>query len=539
MSSFVARISSARPGRAGLIALVFVLELVGLALSYQFLADIECDLTRSRNACNFLRGMVLRALVVLGVAALLIRAWPATFAEFLDATAGHRNPAALALHGLGLFLMMVPLGLYWGRNLSEGFGVAIFPWLAGAVAAILGGLLWLAPWSAWTRMLWTRSRSAVPILLAAALVPDLVYRVLPIWNWQAITSLTFTAVDGLLRIFGSQVDADPAQYIIGIDEFYVSIAPQCSGVEGFALVSVFVAIYAFIFRAEVRLARFLLVMLPLALFLSWCLNILRIALLILIGARISPDIAVNGFHSYAGWLMFTCLAFGIMALAQNVAWLHREGLRPPVQRPLRHDLIAAELVPFAAFMFASTLVAALFPHAGAGMPLALALVALTVVYFLPVLRAMDWRPDMLTLAAGALVGLGWVLSAPASGPELAAILNQLPAWAFLLWALVRMLGTTILVPIVEEMFFRGYLLTRLDGSQQSGPRIGRRAAAIVVSSLAFALLHGRWLEAGLAGLVFAAVMLRRGRVTDAIWAHMVANGIVAGIAAWHGDWGLI
>ncbi len=102
------------------------------------------------------------------------------------------------------------------------------------------------------------------------------------------------------------------------------------------------------------------------------------------------------------------------------------------------------------------------------------------------------------------------------------------------WAVVRVLGTAVLVPIVEEMFFRGYLLARLDG-----PQVWRRAGAVIVSSLAFALLHGRWVEAGLAGLVFAAVMLRRGRVTDAIWAHVTANSAVAAVAVWRGDWSLI
>ena len=96
------------------------------------------------------------------------------------------------------------------------------------------------------------------------------------------------------------------------------------------------------------------------------------------------------------------------------------------------------------------------------------------------------------------------------------------------------LVTAILVPVIEEMFFRGYLLTRLDG-----PKPWQRALAVGLSSAAFALLHGRWLEAGLAGVVFALVALRRGRFADAIWAHVVANSLVAAIAAARGDWSLI
>lgn len=534
MSTLPGRTDSAWPGRAGIIVLIFVAELVGVSLAYQFLADIECGLTQSSEACNLLRGMVLRALVVLGVAALLIRAWPDIFAEFLDTARSQRNRLAGGVHLVGVLLIMLPLLLFWGEDLSASFGQALVPWGLGSFAAVAGGLAWLAPWEAWKRMLWTRRHSTLPILVAAALVPDLVFSVQPIWDWQALTNLTFSAVEGMLRLFGAEVSAEPRDFIIGIDGFFVSIAPQCSGVEGFALVTVFVAIYAFVFRSDVRLARFLLVMLPLGLLLSWVLNILRISLLILIGARISPDIAVNGFHSYAGWLMFTCLAFALMALAQHATWLHRDTRRPAVTRPLRSDLVAAQLLPFALFMVTGTFIAALFLHPGAGMPLHTIVLGLAVLFFLPVFRGMDWRTDATSLAAGAMVGLAWVLSAPAADDELVQILVTLPTWALALWAVFRLFGTVVLVPIVEEMFFRGYLLGRLDG-----PQPWRRGLAIALSTAAFALLHGRWLEAGLAGLVFAAVMLRRGRLTDAIWSHAIANGAVAAVAAWTGDWSLI
>jgi uncharacterized protein len=523
-----------RPGRPFWLTAIFGAELVGLALAYQFLADIECRYTSATFACDLLRGMVLRALVVLGVVALLIRAWPAIFAEFLAASREHRDPRARNLHLAGIALMLLPLALSWGGNLSAHFTLALVPWLGGAALAVVGGLLWLAPRRAWVRMLWTRARSAIPILAAAALVPDLVNQVRPIWAWQALTAWTFESVAALLRLFTPAVEVISDEFVIGIEEFYVSIAPQCSGVEGFALVATFVAVYAFIFRSEVRLGRFLLVMLPLGLLCSWILNVVRISLLILIGARVSPDIAVNGFHSYAGWLMFTALAFGLMAIAQLVPWLHREGLRTAPVLPLRHDPVAAQILPFAVFMVTSTLIAALFLSPGFGMPLVTVALAGAALIFLPVYRALPWQPDVLSLAAGLAVGVGWIATAPQGQEDVAAAVAGLPLWAASLWVVTRILGTTILVPLVEEMFFRGYLLARLDGHQ-----LWRRVVAIVLSSAAFALLHGRWVEAFVAGLVFAAVMLRRGRVTDAIWAHVTANAAVAAVAAWRGDWGLI
>ena len=88
----------------------------------------------------------------------------------------------------------------------------------------------------------------------------------------------------------------------------------------------------------------------------------------------------------------------------------------------------------------------------------------------------------------------------------------------------------LLVPLVEEAFFRGYVLARLDGPGW------RRAAAILVSAALFALLHDRWLAAFLSGIVFSLVMLRRGRLGDAVAAHAAANLVLAARAVARGDW---
>jgi exosortase E/protease (VPEID-CTERM system) len=231
--------------------------------------------------------------------------------------------------------------------------------------------------------------------------------------------------------------------------------------------------------------------------------------------------------------LFTLLAFALVSVAQSVPWLHREGLRP-VGQPLRSDPAAAQILPFVVFMVTSTFISAMFLHPGLGLPLNTVALAIAAAFFLPVYRTLPWRPDALAVGVGLVVGWAWVLMAPPPDRALQEVLTGLSAGVLVAWAVARILGTVILVPLVEEMFFRGYMLARLDG-----PQLWRRAGAIAVSSLAFAALHGRWVEAGLAGVAFAAVMLRRGRVTDAVWAHVAANAVVAAAAALRGDWSLI
>ena len=61
--------------------------------------------------------------------------------------------------------------------------------------------------------------------------------------------------------------------------------------------------------------------------------------------------------------------------------------------------------------------------------------------------------------------------------------------------------------------------------------------AVVLSSLAFGLLHGeRWIVGTVAGLLYAGVYLRRGRIGDAVIAHAVSNAVLAACVLLGGKW---
>jgi CAAX prenyl protease-like protein len=52
--------------------------------------------------------------------------------------------------------------------------------------------------------------------------------------------------------------------------------------------------------------------------------------------------------------------------------------------------------------------------------------------------------------------------------------------------------------------------------------------ALLVSSLLFGLLHGnRWVEGTAAGLLYGMMILRRGRIGDAVAAHATTNALLA------------
>jgi exosortase E/protease (VPEID-CTERM system) len=517
--------------RLALAVALLCLELLALAVAYQFLASIECRATGAETTCRLLRSLLARAVALFAAGAIFFWARPRALTRLLGhIDAGVGGQPWLALHLAGVALLFAPLLAAGGAELGNRFDDALGPWVAGAAAASAGALFWLAPPRDW--LAWLRDERFAPLAVAAVAfaIPDLADLARPAWSWPALTRATFDAVWWTLRHFSEAPVSEPNAYVIGMDGFYVHIAEPCSGVEGLALVAGFTLLYAALFRADIRFPHFWLV-LPLGLALSWGFNVIRIAALVWIGARVSPDLAVNGFHSYAGWMTFTLLALGLLYGVQAVPWL-RSGPRSAAP-PLRDDWAAARILPFVAFMLASVVASALSPHPDLAYPLKALALAAVLAAFRRALRRLDWTPDPLALAAGALVGVGWAATQPPPGPEaaaLAAALAGLGGAAFALWAAVRLLGTVLLVPLAEELFFRGYLLTRLDG----GP--ARRAAAIAISSALFALLHGRWIAAAAAGVVFALLALRRGRLADAIAAHVAANLVVALWALARDDW---
>lgn len=89
---------------------------------------------------------------------------------------------------------------------------------------------------------------------------------------------------------------------------------------------------------------------------------------------------------------------------------------------------------------------------------------------------------------------------------------------------VRLAGACLVVPLMEELFWRSFLMRWLDQRDFLSLR-PRQASlfAIVGSSAVFALAHDRWLAAFITGLLFAALYRHTMRIWQAIGAHAVAN----------------
>jgi CAAX prenyl protease-like protein len=166
-------------------------------------------------------------------------------------------------------------------------------------------------------------------------------------------------------------------------------------------------------------------------------------------------------------------------------------------------------------------------------PLRVIAVAGVLWYLRGTLRWQDRRISLLPVGIGIVSFVVWMLLAPAPTESAALVAVRDPAqlpqpWATL-WLLFRVAGSTITVPIAEELFFRGFVTRRCIAEDVDSVPMGQFSwFSCAVSSVAFGLLHGdAWLAGIVAGLFFAAMLYWRRRLVDAVVAHATTNALLS------------
>jgi CAAX prenyl protease-like protein len=154
-------------------------------------------------------------------------------------------------------------------------------------------------------------------------------------------------------------------------------------------------------------------------------------------------------------------------------------------------------------------------------------------------------PNLKEIALAAAVGIVvfalWIhLDAPAlriSDPT--ATFRPIDAQGQLQWPLiaVRWIGASLLVPVMEELFWRSFLMRWIDRPQFETVLPQQVSIkAIVLSTFVFMLAHTLWLAAILAGLAYAWLFVRTGKLWVPVIAHAVTNGALGVWVVATGNW---
>lgn len=468
------------------------------------------------------------------------------FAAFLYRLQAARLPALdldrlgwrwAGLH-LGWFCLLA-IGIHPLANSLRAFppSVRVATWLL-VLAAFLGswaaGLLRPRRWPEW---LFHHASWLVPSLALAFLSLGIVH--VSNWLWHPLAGGTLRLAYWVLNCVYDEVSVGYSNFSLGTPSFSILIEPGCSGYEGIGLIVLFTMLYLWLRRDELNFPAALL-LLPLGCALSWWINGLRIATLVVIGTSFSPYVAMKGFHSQAGWLTFITTSIVLVLAVERAGWFRSlPALAEHEEEEVVHDYPALPFtLPLLAIFLGTIVGSALSGDFPVLYPVRILLALLALWFCRSVYGGiLGTLVSARAVATGLVVYVLWIAMVEC-GPG-ATVWEALSGpWAYL-WLAFRALGSSLVIPLAEELAFRGFLMRRLqshDFEAVAGTQVGWKA--LLASSLAFGLLHGDWLAATLAGLAYGQLYRRGASLGEVACAHAVTNAAISLQVILLGHWSL-
>lgn len=222
---------------------------------------------------------------------------------------------------------------------------------------------------------------------------------------------------------------------------------------------------------------------------------------------------------------------------------------PEIGRSTHNRLTAAYVAPFLTFVGVMAIEHAL------GLPplwaYAVRLIAVFISFAVFSRNHLSFRPSspLASIVIGGAVFVIWV------GPDL--LFGYRHSWLFdnallgspssslpielrhsALFLILRITGTSVFVPIAEELFWRGWLMRWMIDRDFAKVPLGTYApSAFWMVAVLFASEHGSYWEVGLlAGIAYNWWLIRTRNLADCILAHAVTNAILAAYVPLAGQW---
>lgn len=106
---------------------------------------------------------------------------------------------------------------------------------------------------------------------------------------------------------------------------------------------------------------------------------------------------------------------------------------------------------------------------------------------------------------------------------------------FFFW--VRTLGSAIVIPPLEETFYRSFLYRYCVRTDFENMPLNRfHPTSFIVIGLLFGFVHYQWIAGVLFGLMMQWLVLRKNRLGDAMLAHAITNFLLGLWIWWKGAW---
>jgi len=108
------------------------------------------------------------------------------------------------------------------------------------------------------------------------------------------------------------------------------------------------------------------------------------------------------------------------------------------------------------------------------------------------------------------------------------------AWLFIA---THLLGSTFVVPPIEEIFYRSFLYRYVASKDFLSVSLDKfLPVPFLITALVFGLAHNEWLAGILCGAAYQWLVLRKNRLGDAITAHAITNFLLGVWVVSRGEW---
>jgi exosortase E/protease (VPEID-CTERM system) len=353
-----------------------------------------------------------------------------------------------------------------------------------------------------------------------------------------LSSQIYALTGETLAIVGASPEGYP---IIGGGSFYGQISPTCSGYEGMILSTLFLGTFFYLQPRKMTVLHKGLVIL-LACVAIFLLNVLRLALLFYIGVHFSPEIAQEGFHTNFGLVSLVVVVTVASALTLIFSAPRSSASEKADTDVLNFDDDAPPrmLIPLI-YLIGSSLLCGLFSGKFFWLyPVPILAAAVGLYQIRSVLRGLNLEMTAASFLLALATFLAWLQLVPADAKESEAFQDALfsaPFPLIVLWLSLRLFGATVIVPLVEELAFRGAFDQLLrDALRRYWTAGAAQVGAMIAVAVIFGLVHSDFLAGALAGLAFGVARWRRDELGDAFVCHALTNLMLSLYILLSGNW---
>jgi len=165
---------------------------------------------------------------------------------------------------------------------------------------------------------------------------------------------------------------------------------------------------------------------------------------------------------------------------------------------------------------------------------------------------LEWRFTWEAVVVGVAVFVLWIGLDEAIAwlglPEYPKMKSSTAAWnphiAFgtssplaIFFIVTRILGSTLVVPPLEEVFYRSFVYRFLASKDFLAVPLGKfLPMPFFITSVLFGIEHREWLAGILCGFAYQGLVIWKNRLGDALVAHSITNLLLGLWVVWKGAW---